>query len=159
MKKYWLFAARNSRTCITIPFILLVPKNARYTESVKILVPLKPQFCLIFCISDIIIYCRSLIKVKFFTDQVRCALGSGSCSIVDCHHAQKPEDCPIATQYQQLPPYNDPIPPSINHCRPILIQYHQVPTSINQYRLLLTQYHLVASINHYRPILIQYHHI
>ena len=28
-------------------------------------------------------YCRSLIKVKFSTDQVRHALGSGGCSIVD----------------------------------------------------------------------------
>ena len=36
-------------------------------------------------------YCRSLIKVKFSTDQFRPALGSGGCrlSIVDCHHAQK----------------------------------------------------------------------
>ena len=45
-----------------------------------------------------IIYCRSLTKVKFSTDQVRPALGSGSW-LIDwwiVNHAQKPENGPIS---------------------------------------------------------------
>ena len=45
-------------------------------------------------------FCRSLTKVKFSTDQVRPALGSGSWLIVDwlvvVNHAQKPENGPIS---------------------------------------------------------------
>ena len=43
-------------------------------------------------------FCRSLTKVKFSTDQVRPALGSGSW-LVDgwiVNHAQKPENGPIS---------------------------------------------------------------
>ena len=73
-------------------------------------------------------YYRSLIKVKFSTDQVRRALGSGGCSFVVCHHAQKPENGPNSDLFNLtpkyflpllhfkdlVPPSTDPVPPSTN---------------------------------------------
>ena len=57
---------------------------------------------------------------KFFTDQVRLVLGSGYCSVgcsVECHHAQKPQNCPISDLFNLTlkylpipPPYTDPVP-------------------------------------------------
>ena len=79
--------------------------------------------------------CRSLIKVKFSTDKVRRALGSGGCLFVDCHHAQKPENGSISDLFNLTPkhflpslPYTDLVPPSTNQCRPKLTQYHHVST-------------------------------
>ena len=107
------------------------------------------------------IYCRSLIKVKFFTDRFRPALGSGGW-LIDCHHAQKTSKLPCfrlfpdtqilsaltalywpstafywpsTTKYQPVPSYTDPAPSWIKHYRLILIQCHQVPTSRAPYWL------------------------
>ena len=92
-----------------------------------------------------ILFCRSLIKVKFSTDQFRPALGSGCCfSIVTM--LKKPQNCPISDffnltpkyflpllSYTDLvPPSTDPVPPStkqyrplLTNCHPLLIKYHQ----------------------------------
>ena len=82
-------------------------------------------------------FCRSLIKVKFPTDQFRPALGSCCCS-VDCHHAQKTSKLPYFRLFRPIPkyflpllPYTDLVPPSTD----------PVPPSTNQYRRILTQYH------------------
>ena len=81
-------------------------------------------------------FCRSLIKVKFSTDQFRPALGSGCCSIVTM--LKKPQNCPISDFFDLTPkyflpllPYTDLVPPSTD----------PVPPSTNQYRSILTQYH------------------
>ena len=89
-------------------------------------------------------FCRSLMKVKFSTDQVRRALGSGGCLfVVCCHHAQKPENGPISDLFNLTPkyflpllPYTDLVPPSTD----------PVPPSSNQYRPKVTQYHHVSTI-------------
>ena len=67
---------------------------------------------------------------------IQTALGSGSCSLFVCHHAQKPESCPISDLFNlipkyflPLPPSTDPVPPSTNQYRPILTQCHLGPTS------------------------------
>ena len=100
-------------------------------------------------------FCRSLIKVKFSTDQFRPALGSCCCSI-NCHHAQKTSKLPYfrlfrpdtqilsaltalywpstafywpsTTKYQPVTSHTDPVPSWIKHYRLILIHCHQVPT-------------------------------
>ena len=84
-------------------------------------------------------FCRSLIKVNIFTDQVRPALGSVEivCSF-GCDHAQKNSKIPFQPDTQMLsallpytdlvPPSTDPVPPSTNHYSPILTQYHHVST-------------------------------
>ena len=95
-----------------------------------------------------VLYCRSPIKVKFSTDQVRLLKDQAVvCSLFMCHHAQKPENGPISDLFNLTPKYfllllpytdlvprsTDPVPPSTNQYRPLLIQYHQVPTSIAPY--------------------------
>ena len=87
-------------------------------------------------------FCRSLIKVKFPTDQFRPALGSCCCS-VDCHHAQKTSKLPYFRLFRPIPkyflpllPYTDLVPPSTD----------PVPPSTNQYRRILTQYHHGSTI-------------
>ena len=59
---------------------------------------------------------------------------------------------PRTTKYQLGTAYTDPVPLSINQCRPLLTQYQSVPpftdpapSSTNQYRPLLTQHHQVPS--------------
>ena len=59
---------------------------------------------------------------------------------------------PRTTKYQLGTAYTDPVPLSINQCRPLLTQYQSVPpftdpapSSTNQYRPLLTQHHQVPT--------------
>ena len=85
--------------------------------------------------------CRSLIKVKFPTDQLRPALGSCCCSMVTM--LKKPQNCPISDFFDLTPiyflsllHYTDPVPPSSD----------PVPPSTKQYRLLLNQYHHISTI-------------
>ena len=99
-------------------------------------------------------YYRSLIKVKFSTDQVRRALGSGGCSFVVCHHAQKPENGPNSDLFNLtpkyflpllpcsdlVPPSTEPVPPSTKQCCPILTQYHNASTSTAFYWPSTTKY-------------------
>ena len=64
-----------------------------------------------------------------------------------------------------MSPSTDLVPPSINHYRPVLIQYQQVPTSVAPYWPSMIIYQPVLlhtdpvppSINQYQPILTQYH--
>ena len=86
--------------------------------------------------------CKSLIKVKFSTDQFRHALGSG-CRLIDCDHAQKTSKLPYFRLFRPdtqilLPilPYTDLVPPSTN----------PVPPSTKQYCPILTQYHHGSTI-------------
>ena len=86
--------------------------------------------------------CRSLMKVKFPTDQFRLALGSCHC-LMDCHHAQKPQNCPISDFFDLTPKYflvflhyTDLVPPSTDPVPPLVV--HQVPTSTAPY-IKLTQ--------------------
>ena len=88
-------------------------------------------------------YCRSLMKVKFSTDQLRPALGSCG-RLVDglLTMLKKPRNRPISDffdltpkyflvflHYTDLvPPSTDPVPPSTNQYRPILTQYHHGST-------------------------------
>ena len=72
-------------------------------------------------------------KVKFSTDQFRPALGSGGCSTI-VTMLKKPQNCPISDFFNLTPKYflpllpytdpvplsTDPVPPIINHYRPIL---------------------------------------
>ena len=91
-----------------------------------------------------ILFCRSLIKVKFSTDQFRPALGSG-CWLIDWSIVtmlKKPQNCPISDFFDLTPKYflpllpytdllpssTDPVPPSTNQYRPILTQYHHGST-------------------------------
>ena len=81
-----------------------------------------------------------MIKVKFFTDQFRPALGPGCCLIVTM--LKKPQNCPILDFFDLtrkyflpllpytvlVPPSTDPVPPSTNQYRPKLTQYHHVST-------------------------------
>ena len=81
-------------------------------------------------------FCRSLIKVKFSTDQVRLLLDQAVLCSIDCHHAQKPEKCPILDLFNLTPKYflpllpctdlvpssTDPVPPSTNQCCSMLTQ-------------------------------------
>ena len=107
------------------------------------------------------IFCRSLTKVQFSTDQVRPALGS-CCRLVDglltmlknlktalfqtfsiwhrilsaftaLYWPSTAFYWPSTTKYQPVPPSTDPVPSCINYYRPLLIQYHQVSTSIATY--------------------------
>ena len=125
--------------------------------------------------------CRSLIKVKFSTDQFNPALGSGCRLSIDCYHAQKPQNCPISdlfnltTKYflpllpytDLVPPSTDPVPPSTNRCRPILTQYHHGSTITALYWSSATKYQQVephtdpvpSCINQYRLLLTQYHQV
>ena len=74
---------------------------------------------------DQMINCRSLIKVKFLTNQVRRALGSGGCLLFDCHLTKlinlktalfrlfQPDAqilLPILPYTDLLPPSTDPVP-------------------------------------------------
>ena len=105
--------------------------------------------------------CRSLIKLKFSTDQVRPALGSVGCWLIGCDHPQKTSKLPYyrlfrpdiqilsaltalywpstafywpsTTKYQPVPPYTDPVPSCINQYRLLQTQYHQVPNSTALY--------------------------
>ena len=86
-------------------------------------------------------YCRSLIKVKFPTDQFRPALGS--CCRLIVNHAQKTSKLPYFRLFRPIPkyflpllPYTDLVPPSTD----------PVPPSTNQYRRILTQYHHGSTI-------------
>ena len=80
--------------------------------------------------SQYLLYCRSLIKVKFSTDQFRPALGSG-CWLIDWSIVtmlKKPQNCPISDFFDLtpkyflpllpftdlVPPSTDPVPPSTN---------------------------------------------
>ena len=81
------------------------------------------------------IFCRSLKKVKFPTDQFRPALGSGGWLVV-VNHAQKTSKLPYFRLFWPIPkyflpllPYTDLVPPSTD----------PVPPSTNQYRRILTQ--------------------
>ena len=79
-------------------------------------------------------------KGQIFHWSSQTALGSGGCLFVDCHHAQKPENCPISDLFNLtpkyvlallpftdlVPPSTDPVPPSTNQYRPKLTQYHHV---------------------------------
>ena len=87
--------------------------------------------------------------------------------MVDCHHAQKPENCPISDFFDLTPKYflpllpytdlappsTDPVPTSTNQYRPKLtIMYEPLPpstdpvtSSANRNRLLLTQYHHIST--------------
>ena len=108
------------------------------------------------------IFFTSLLKVKFSTDKVRRALGSGGCLLIDwlidCHHAQKPENGPISdlfnlTSKYFLPllpytylvlPSTNPVPPSTNQYRPKLTQYHHISTITAPYWSSTTKYHQVS---------------
>ena len=71
-------------------------------------------------------FCRSLIKVKFSTDQVRLLLDQAVLCSIDCHHAQKPENCPILDLFNLTPKYFLPLLhlltiPNFNSSLPISI--------------------------------------
>ena len=69
--------------------------------------------------------------------------------------------------FQPVPPYNDQVPPSTNHYRLPLTQYHRVPTSTALYWHSTIIYQpvpfytdpVLQSTNQYRPILTQYHQV
>ena len=124
-------------------------------------------------------FCRSLIKVKFSTDQIRPALGSCGWSIVTM--LKKPQNCPISDFFNLtpkyflpllpytdlVPPSTDPVPPSTNQYRPILTQYHHGSTITALYWSIATMYQQVephtdpvpSCINQYRLLLTQYHQV
>ena len=101
--------------------------------------------------------------------------------LIDCHHAQKPQNChisdlfdltskyflPLLPYTDLAPPSTDPVPPSTNQYRPILIQYHQVSTTIAPYWPSTFKYQPVSpstnavppSNNRYRLLLTKCHHI
>ena len=110
-----------------------------------------PRYCSILFF-NVFHNCRSLTKVKFSSDQVRRALGSGGClsfvvtMLKNLKTAFQPDTqilsaltalywpstafyWPSTTKYQPVPPYTDPVPSWINHHRLILIHCHHVPTS------------------------------
>ena len=115
-------------------------------------------------------FCRSWIKVKFFIDQVRPALGSVGW-LSPCSKSLKialfqtfsswhlntfyptalywPGTAfywPSTTKYQTLPPDTDLIPSWIKHYRLILIQCHQVPTSRAPYWPSITKYQILIAL-------------
>ena len=117
----------EKRSCVVnhvmIISIFSCPSTLRITNST-----MSPG-ALEYCMSN----CRSLMKVKFPTDQFRLALGSCHC-LMDCHHAQKTSKLPYFRLFQpdpQIlstlmpytdlePPSTDPVPPSTNYYRPLL---------------------------------------
>ena len=80
--------------------------------------------------------CRSLVKVKFSTDQFRPALGSGGCSIVTM--LKKPQNCPISDFFDLYPNTFCPYCLIQTWYRLLLTQYHQVPTSTTIYQQITT---------------------
>ena len=72
---------------------------------------------------------------------------------IDCHHAQKPENCPISDLFNLtpkyflqllhytdlVPPSTHPVPPSTNQCRPIFFipEKNKVQNSIRELHCLL----------------------
>ena len=125
----------EKRSCVVnhvmIISIFSCPSTLRITNST-----MSPG-ALEYCMSN----CRSLMKVKFPTDQFRLALGSCHC-LMDCHHAQKTSKLPYfrlfrpdtqilsgfsalywpstafywpsTTKYQPLRSHTDPVPSCIN---------------------------------------------
>ena len=127
-----------------------------------------------------VLYCRSLIKVKFSSDKVRRALGSCGCSSINwliVTMLKKPENGPISDLFNLtpkyflpllpytdlVPPSTDPVPPSTNQYRPILTQYHHGSTITALYWSIATMYQQVephtdpvpSCINQYRLLLTQ----
>ena len=75
-------------------------------------------------------FCRSLIKVKFFIDQVRPALGPVGLLVgwlSPC--SKKPQNCPISDFFNLTPKYFLPYCLILTWNRLLLTQYHQVPNS------------------------------
>ena len=58
--------------------------------------------------SQLIPYCRSLIKVKFPTDQIRPALGS-CCRLIVVNHSQKTSKLPYFRLFRPIPKYFLPL--------------------------------------------------
>ena len=126
-------------------------------------------------------------KGQIFCWSIQTALGSGGClfvlfvCLIDCHHAQKPENCPISDLFNLtpkyflpllhytdlVPPFTDPVPPSTNQYRPTLTQYHRVSTITAMCWSSTTKYQQVSShtdpvqsyMNQYRSMLTQYHQV
>ena len=102
-------------------------------------------------------FCRSLIKVKFSTDQFRPALGSCGCSIVglmDCDHAQKTSKLPyfrlLRPDTQLLSALTALYWPSTAFYWPSTTKYQPVPPYTDP---------VPSWINHHRLILIHCHHV
>ena len=133
------------------------------------------------------VFCRSLIKVKFFIDQVRPALGSvgwlSPCSkslkiaLFQTFSSWHPNTFyptalywpgtafywPSTTKYQIVP---GPVPSHINQYHPTLTHYHQEPIRTALYWPISTTYQPIPphtdpvspSTNQHRPILTHYYH-
>ena len=82
----------------------------------------------------LVIFCRSLKKVKFPTDQFRPALGS-CCRLIDwlLTMLKKPQNCPISDFFDLYPNTFCPYCLIQTWYRLLLTQYHQVPTSTAVY--------------------------
>ena len=132
-------------------------------------------------------FCRSRIKVKFFIDQVRPALGSvgwlSPCSkslkiaLFQTFSSWHPNTFyptalywpgtafywPSTTKYQIVP---GPVPSFINQYHPTLTHYHQEPTRTAPYWPISTKYQPIPphkdpvspNTNQRRPILTHYYH-
>ena len=103
-------------------------------------------------------YCRSLIKVKFPTDQFRPALGS--CCRLIVNHAQKTSKLPY---FRLFRPDNQILSaltvlhwPCMAFYWPSITKYRQVPASTDP---VLSYTDPLPSTNQRRPILTQYHKV